>query len=289
MSPRGHAPHPRGRRRLDQALVDLGLVDSRNRAQALIRAGEVSVDGQREDKPGHWVKLEAEILLRSRPAYVGRGGLKLAGALDQLGIAAEGKVCLDVGASTGGFTDCLLQRGARLVYAVDVGRAQLAWSLRQDPRVVCLERQDIRALPTLAEPPVLAVVDVSFISLRLVLDAVARRLAPGSDILALLKPQFEAGREQVGKGGIIRSAAVHRQVLEEVATWCVAQGWSLQGACPSPIQGGDGNHEFFLFFKLTAADGLGEASAAPRPEAHSLDLEALWTACGVSLPAESGT
>lgn len=253
------APTPRGRRRLDQALLDLGLVDSRSRAQALIRAGEVSVDGQREDKPGHWVKLNATIQLKSRPAYVGRGGLKLAGALDRLDIAVEGLCCLDVGASTGGFTDCLLQRGAALVYAVDVGRAQLAWSLRQDPRVLSLERQDVRHLGPLPVTPCLAVVDVSFISLRLVLPAVARLLAPGGSVLALVKPQFEAGREQVGRGGIVRSETVHRQVLAQLAAWCQDQGWRMRGACPSPITGGDGNREFFLWLDLAGSEGLDQA------------------------------
>lgn len=290
MSPAPTGTAPRGRRRLDQALQDLGLVDSRSRAQALIRAGEVTVDGRREDKPGHLIRLDAMVQLRARPRYVGRGGLKLAGALERFAITVAERVCLDVGASTGGFTDCLLQQGASLVYAVDVGRAQLAWSLRQDPRVVCLERQDIRSLPPLPQTPSLAVVDVSFISLRLVLGAVATLLSPGGDLLLLVKPQFEAGREQVGKGGIVRSPAVHRTVLREIATWCLAQGWSLQGACASPIQGGDGNQEFFLWVSLSrqaapsevGTDGALHGGLEPA-------LEAMLQACGLGLDQAGGS
>lgn len=239
-------PAPVARQRLDQLLVDRGLVDSRNRAQALIRAGEVTVNGQREDKPGHQLPVDAEIVLRARPPYVGRGGIKLAGALDRLSIAVDGRVCLDVGASTGGFTDCLLQRGAVQVFAVDVGRAQLAWSLRQDERVLSMERQDIRRLEPLQPPPELAVIDVSFISLTQVLPAVRNLLAPGGEVIALVKPQFEAGRAQVGRGGVIRDAAVHRAVLLRLTEWCRQAGWQVLGACPSPLPGGDGNREFFL-------------------------------------------
>lgn len=284
MSPAPPETAPRGRRRLDQALLDLGLVDTRSRAQALIRAGEVTVDGRREDKPGHLVRLDAMIQLRARPRYVGRGGLKLAGALERFGITVAERVCLDVGASTGGFTDCLLQQGAGLVYAVDVGRAQLAWSLRQDPRVVCMERQDIRSLSPLPQTPSLAVVDVSFISLRLVLGAVATLLSPGGDLLVLVKPQFEAGREQVGKGGIVRSPEVHRTVLRAIATWCLAQGWSLQGACPSPIQGGDGNQEFFLWVSTAGQAGPAERGTEG-PTLGDLEpaLEAMLRACGLDL------
>lgn len=257
-------PHHRpaaGRRRLDQLLVDRGLVDSRTRAQALVRAGEVTVNGQREDKPGHQVPEDADLVLRARPPYVGRGGSKLEGALERFEIDVRGRICLDVGASTGGFTDCLLQRGAAHVYAVDVGRAQLAWSLRQDPRVESLERQDIRNLPPLPRAPTLAVVDVSFISLRAVLPAVRRSIAAGSPVLALVKPQFEAGREQVGHGGVVRDPAVHQSVLQDLAAWCATEGWRILGACPSPLAGGDGNREFFLLvaFGEAQADDLDPA------------------------------
>ena len=260
------------RSRLDQLLVDRNLVDSRNKAQALIRAGEVTVNGQRADKPGHTVPADAEITLRARPPYVGRGGLKLQGALDSLGIDVDALVCLDVGASTGGFTDCLLQRGAVLVYAIDVGRSQLAWSLRQDPRVVCMERQDIRRLPPLPQPPTLAVIDVSFISLTSVLPAVRSLLVPDGRLLALVKPQFEAGRGQVGHGGIVRDPAVHRAVLERLVAWCRENGWSILGACPSPLPGGDGNREFFLHL------------AGGNPPVESLDAAAVIAACGLDQP-----
>ncbi len=232
------------KQRLDLLLVERGLCASRNRAQALIRAGEVRVDGQVFDKPGMSVPRSARIELRERLPYVGRAGGKLAAALDAFDIDPAGRICLDVGASTGGFTDCLLQRGAHRVYAVDVGRAQLAWPLRQDPRVVNLERQDIRRLPELPEPIELAVVDVSFISLRLVLPAVFPRLTDRAPIIALVKPQFEAGRDQVGKGGIVREPEVHARVLASILRWAETQGWHASAAIASPITGSAGNREF---------------------------------------------
>ncbi len=260
-------PAAPARQRLDQLLVDRGLVDSRTRAQALIRAGEVTVNGRREDKPGHQLPVDAEIVLRARPPFVGRGGIKLDGALERLGIVVKGLVCLDVGASTGGFTDCLLQRGAVQVFAVDVGRAQLAWSLRQDPRVLSMERQDIRRLEPLQPPPELAVIDVSFISLTLVLPAVRPLLSSKGSVVALVKPQFEAGRAQVGRGGVIRDPELHRAVLARLVDWCHEAGWRILGACPSPLPGGDGNREFFLH--LMAGEGPGD----------SLDQAAVLAAC----------
>lgn len=241
--------------RLDQLLVDRGLAESRSRAQALIRAGEVRVDGQLQDKPGLRVPLAAEIQLRAAPPYVGRGGFKLAHALDAFGLDPGGLICLDVGASTGGFVDALLQRGAARVYAVDVGTAQLAWKLRGDPRVVCMERTDIRAVEALPEPVGLATVDVAFISLTRVLPAIRPLLAADACLIALVKPQFEAGRGQVGKKGVVRDPAVRREAVRAVIAAALAGGWRLLGATPSPIQGAEGNQEFLLLLGMPAAPG----------------------------------
>jgi 23S rRNA (cytidine1920-2'-O)/16S rRNA (cytidine1409-2'-O)-methyltransferase len=237
------------RQRLDVLLVEMGLADSRARAQALIRSGSVRVNHQVFDKPGMAVPVDAQVEVRAAPPYVSRGGLKLASALDAFPVHPGDRLCLDVGASTGGFTDVLLQRGARHVLAVDVGRGQLAWALRQDPRVTNMERTDIRALTRLPDRPSLAVVDVAFISLRLVLPAVARHLAAGGDVIALVKPQFEAGRGAVGRGGVIRDPGLRRQVLADVLTWMVADGWSVRDILPSPITGGDGNQEYLVWLR----------------------------------------
>jgi len=235
------------KRRLDVLLVERGLVESRERAQSLIRAGAVLVDDQPVDKPGARVPANAHLRLRETLPYVSRGGLKLQAALDAFAIDVTGLVAVDVGASTGGFTDCLLQRGAARVYAVDVGYGQLAWSLRQDPRVVVMERTNIRYLEALPERVDLATVDVSFISLELVLPAVVRLLKPGGRIIALIKPQFEAGREQVGKGGVVRDPGVHRAVLHRVLTWAAHQGMILLGLIRSPLEGPAGNVEFLAY------------------------------------------
>ena len=245
------------KQRLDQRLVDLGWTESRSKAQALIRAGEVFVDGQRRDKPGMPVALEAQIHVRERPAWVGRGGHKLDFALTRFGLSPEGLACLDVGASTGGFTDVLLARGASLVHAVDVGRAQLAWTLRQDPRVNNLERTDIRTLEILEPTPMMAAIDVAFISLRAVLPAVGALCAPGAPVVALVKPQFEAGRRDVGRGGIVRDETVHRRVLVEVMETALEADWSLVAAAPSPILGGEGNREFLLHMRSPGAADRG--------------------------------
>jgi 23S rRNA (cytidine1920-2'-O)/16S rRNA (cytidine1409-2'-O)-methyltransferase len=241
------------RERLDVVLVQRGLADTRARAQALIRSGRVSVAGQREDKPGTLIPSDARVEVREPMPYVSRGGYKLAAALDAFGVDPRGLTCLDVGASTGGFTDVLLQRGARRVYAVDVGRGQLAWKLRADERVVSLERTDIRAVRSLPEPVDLAVADVAFISLRLVLPALEALLRPDGRLVALVKPQFEAGRAQVGRGGIVRDPAVHRQVLRDVAGWAAGQGWRLAGAARAAVEGASGNQEFLLFLGRPAA------------------------------------
>ena len=239
----------KGKERLDKLLVDRGLIETRARARAAIMAGEVRVNGERVDKAGTPVPIDAAIEVAAPMPYVSRGGFKLAGALDAFGVAAAGRVCADVGACTGGFTDVLLQRGAARVYAIDVGQGQLEWKLRQDPRVVVLERTNARYLESLPEPVDLAVIDVSFISLRLILPAVARWLAPAADVVALIKPQFEAGPESVGKGGIVRDPAVRRRVLEDVLGWAVTNGWSVAGLTPSSIQGTDGNVEYLAWLR----------------------------------------
>jgi 23S rRNA (cytidine1920-2'-O)/16S rRNA (cytidine1409-2'-O)-methyltransferase len=251
-----------GRDRLDSILVQRGLASSRNRAQAVIRAGEVTVNGHRFDKPGMTVPLDSVIEVREPPPYVGRGGLKLEAALAAFEIDPRDRSCLDVGASTGGFTDCLLQRGARQVFAVDVGRAQLAWPLRQDARVINMERTDIRRVSSLPLPIELAVIDVAFISLRLVLPSVAPLLGEGADLIALVKPQFEAGRDRVGRGGIVRDPEVHREVLQEVLAWSRQQGWRARGLMDSPIQGSAGNREFLLWLDRESNPSLGAESAS---------------------------
>ena len=237
--------------RLDQLLVERGLAESREQARRLIMAGEVWVDEQLCDKPGRAVAVAATIRVRTPLPYVSRGGLKLAAALDRFGIAVAARVAVDVGASTGGFTDCLLQRGVQRVYAVDVGYGQLAWKLRSDPRVVPLERTNVRYLERLPDGALadLAVVDASFISLALVLPATLRLLHPDGEIVALIKPQFEAGRGQVGKGGVVRSAAVHRAVLEETIAQTARLGLTVGGLTASPLRGPAGNVEFLIWLR----------------------------------------
>ena len=227
-----------------------GLAESRTKAQALVMAGQVLVDGVVVDKPGTRVKPDADVRLRGASSrFVSRGGEKLAGALDALGIDPAGRSCLDVGASTGGFTDCLLQRGARRVVAVDVGHGQLHEKLRADPRVRVVERANVRHLERSAlgdEPVDLVVVDVSFISLRLVLPRLAE-LAPRADWLLLVKPQFEVGREQVGKGGVVRDDALRQAAADEVRAAAEALGWRFAGQVDSPVPGPKGNREIFLW------------------------------------------
>jgi 23S rRNA (cytidine1920-2'-O)/16S rRNA (cytidine1409-2'-O)-methyltransferase len=234
------------KRRLDTLLVERGLVESRERAQSLILAGKVKVDGKMAHKPGKRVPIDAEITLEEALPYVSRGGLKLEEALKRFRLDPSGLICADVGASTGGFTDCLFQHGAAKVYAIDVGYGQLAWKLRQDPRVVVLERTNIRYLQSLPELIDLATIDVSFISLELVLPPVLNFLKPGGQIIALIKPQFEAGREQVGKGGVVKDPEVHGQVLHKVATMTQDLGLQVLGLIPSPLKGPAGNVEFFI-------------------------------------------
>jgi len=242
------------RERLDKLLVDRNLAASRERARALVMSGAVLVAGRPETKPGTLVDAAAEISLRAEDhPYVSRGALKLEKGLDAFAIDPAGLVALDVGASTGGFTDLLLRRGAARVYALDVGYGQLAWSLRQDPRVVVLERQNARTIdPALVpEPCDLAVIDVSFISLTLVLPRVAELLRPppGKPIVALVKPQFEVGRAQVGKGGVVRDPDIRRGAVERVRTWAAAHGLAPGQDVESPITGPAGNVEYLLLLR----------------------------------------
>jgi 23S rRNA (cytidine1920-2'-O)/16S rRNA (cytidine1409-2'-O)-methyltransferase len=237
------------RRRLDQALVERGLVTSRERAQAMVRAGLVRVAGVTMGEPDQMVTAEQAIEVAGTTTYVSRGGEKLAAALDAFAIDPSGRTCLDVGASTGGFTDVLLQRGAARVIAVDVGYGQLAWSLRQDPRVTVLERVNIRHLERLPMPADLAVIDVSFISLRLVLPRVRELLTPPGDVVVLVKPQFEVGKGAVGKGGVVRDPEQHREVVSGLSEFAREIGYTVAGEIPSPIVGAKGNREFLLYLK----------------------------------------
>lgn len=242
----------RAKERLDVLVVNHGLAPSRERARALILAGQVTVDGQVISKAGTSVKVDAHVDLTT-PAhpYVGRGGLKLAHALDTFGVIVAGRRALDIGASTGGFTDVLLQRGARDVIALDVGHGQLDWKLRTDPRVLVREGVNARALTRADVPHAVDIVtvDVAFISLRLILPALPPFLAPHADIVALVKPQFEAGRDQVGKGGLVKDPRVHEAVVEKVTDQAAESGLTRVAMTPSPITGATGNREFFLHLK----------------------------------------
>ena len=233
--------------RLDVLLVQRGLLESREKAKAVIMSGEVFVAGQRVDKAGTMIDPEAEIEVRgSHCPYVSRGGLKLEKALRDFGVDPTGYVCSDSGASTGGFTDCLLQKGAKKVFAIDVGYGQLAWSIRTDPRVVCMERTNIRYVTPedIGEPLDLSVVDVSFISLNIVLPAIRELLKPDGQVLCLIKPQFEAGREKVGKKGVVRDPAVHMEVLENFIALAKRLDLTIQNLTFSPVKGPEGNIEF---------------------------------------------
>jgi len=232
--------------RLDHLLVQRGLADSGSQAQALIMAWQVRVDGQVVSKPGTRVQVDAPVEVQAGLPYVSRGGQKLAGALDAFHLSVNDAICADVGASTGGFTDCLLQRGAARVYAIDVGYGQLAWKLRQDSRVINMERTNARTLETLPEAVDVVTVDASFISLGLILPAVVGWLKAQAAVIPLVKPQFEAGREQVGKGGVVRDADVHRQVLQSVVDSAASVGLWCRSGIRSPLIGPAGNIEFLL-------------------------------------------
>jgi 23S rRNA (cytidine1920-2'-O)/16S rRNA (cytidine1409-2'-O)-methyltransferase len=271
------------RLRLDQLLVERGLAESRNRAQALILAGEVELAGAgtRSLKPGQLVAADASVALVEKPRWASRAGAKLEAALDAFGVDPSGLTCLDAGASTGGFTDVLLERGARVVYAVDVGRAQLVDRLRRDPRVVSMERTNLRELRSLPEPIDLVTLDLSFISLRLVLPAVRGLLVPGGRVVALVKPQFEAGREAVPRGGVVRDPAVHREVLLRFGEDAAAAGFVPAAVIRSPVIGTEGNVEFLALLlppgalvrraafaeQVEAAVGVGEGAGEGAGEA----------------------
>ncbi len=241
------------KQRLDKLMVERGLTPSREKAQALIMAGQVVVGDHTVDKSGHQVLKDADIRIKGDVLpYVSRGGLKLRKALDQFEIDVSGLVAIDVGASTGGFTDCLLQAGVLKVFAVDVGHGQLAWKLQKDSRVINIEKTNIRYLTPeqLGETPDLAVIDASFISLSKVLPATVALVKPGGRIIALIKPQFEVGKGEVGKGGIVRDPAAHQKVIDDVSHTAQTMGLLVAGLCESPITGADGNREFLILLDL---------------------------------------
>jgi 23S rRNA (cytidine1920-2'-O)/16S rRNA (cytidine1409-2'-O)-methyltransferase len=239
--------------RLDTLMVRRGLAEDRDHARRMIMAGQVRVADEVVVKPGRQVAPDATVTLVEQPPFVSRGGEKLDAALTQFELDVAGWTMADVGASTGGFTDCLLQRGARRVYAIDVGYGQLDWGLRNDPRVVVMERTNARYLESLPEPVDLVTVDVSFISLRLIFPAVVRWLTEGGHVIALIKPQFEARRVEVERGGVVSDPAVHRRVLERVLEAAADSGLGLQGLIPSPLRGPAGNVEFLGWWWLGAA------------------------------------
>lgn len=238
------------KQRLDVAVFERGLAASRHKAQGMIMAGEVSVNGVQVDKPGTRVTDDDELTIRNKPRFVSRGGEKLAGALDDFAFDVTDKVCADVGASTGGFTDCLLQNGAARVYAIDVGYGQLDYRLRQDERVVVMERTNARYVETLGEPVDFVVVDASFISLRLLLPPIKGWLKPQADVITLIKPQFEAGKDDVGKGGVVRDSDIHKRVILDVIDFAQSQGFAVRGLTQSPIKGPAGNIEFLAWFQI---------------------------------------
>ncbi|MBE2220827.1 MAG: TlyA family RNA methyltransferase [Anaerolineae bacterium] len=244
--------------RIDKLLVEKELAPTRAKGQALILAGEVFLDGKRVDKAGTAVPYDADITLKTPMPYVGRGGFKLAGALETFGIGVNGRLCADVGACTGGFTDVLLQNGAAKVFAIDVGYGQLDWNLRQDERVAVMERTNARYLETLDNQVSFVCIDVSFISLRLILPAVKKWLIKKADIVTLIKPQFEAGPKQVGKGGIVKETAVHQQVLHDIIYWAQNNGYAFVDVMQSPVKGSDGNIEFLAWFNVGERPLLGQ-------------------------------
>lgn len=232
--------------RLDVLLVERGLVPSRKTGQRLIMAGRVRVAGELAHKPGQNVPVDASVTVKAGQRFVSRGGFKLEEALNQFQLDVTDMVVADIGASTGGFTDCLLQRGAKRIFAIDVGYGQIAWKLRQDPRVIVIERTNARYLEELPEPVDLVTIDASFISLKLLLPSASGWLNDRGKLLALIKPQFEAGRQFVKKGGVISDPQVHRQVLLDLLSWIEEQGWGVMGLVPSPLRGPAGNVEFLV-------------------------------------------
>ncbi len=263
--------------RLDIMLVSRGLAASREKAKAIIMAGQVYVNGQKEDKAGSMFDVQAPIEVRGETLrYVSRGGLKLEKAMNSFPITLDGRVCMDVGASTGGFTDCMLQNGAVKVYSVDVGRGQLDWGLRNDPRVVCMEKTNIRyTVPEdIDEAPSFVSIDVSFISLTKVLGPVRALMTMGGQVVALIKPQFEAGREKVGKKGVVRDPLVHEEVIEKVVLFAQSQHFQVRGLDYSPIKGPEGNIEYLVWLEKMPEDaeivdwqqGIAEVVAAAHGE-----------------------
>jgi len=237
------------RKRLDQILVDRGLIRSRERAKAMIMAGKVLVNGIKIDKPGTQVNQDALIDVKAPDhPYVSRGGLKLEKALQSFPVSVQDAVCLDIGASTGGFTDCLLKFGAKKVYAVDVGYGQIDWSLRQDDRVVVIERTNIRNLryDAIGQPMDVVVADTSFISLKTVIPSAEKFMRTGTNIMALIKPQFEAGKEHVGKGGIVKDAEIRNQVKQDITLFFQDRGYKVNGTVTSPVLGAKGNEEYVI-------------------------------------------
>ena len=260
------------KKRLDVLLTELGYVDSRSKAQAIIMAGQVYVDGQKADKPGISYEETVSIEVRGESCpYVSRGGLKLEKALRDFGVKPEGFVCSDSGASTGGFTDCLLQQGAKKVFAIDVGYGQLDWKIRSDPRVVVMERTNIRYVTPedLGEPLDLSVIDVSFISLKIVLPTIKTLLKENGQVLCLIKPQFEAGREKVGKKGVVREPETHIEVLDNFVALADSLGFHILGLTFSPVKGPEGNIEFLGHLTLADVAGIRPDTAQVVAEAHS--------------------
>lgn len=260
------------KKRLDVLLTEQGYAENRTKAQAIIMSGLVYVDGQKADKPGVSYEEHVQIEVRSGGCpYVSRGGLKLEKALRDFGVNPEGYVCSDSGASTGGFTDCLLQQGASKVFAIDVGYGQLDWKIRSDPRVVVMERTNVRYVTPeqLGEPLDLSVVDVSFISLKIVLPVIKTLLKPTGQVLCLIKPQFEAGREKVGKKGVVREPETHKEVLDGFVALAEGLGFKILGLTFSPVKGPEGNIEFLGHLTLDEEPGILPDTAAVVAEAHS--------------------
>lgn len=244
------------KKRLDLVVFEEGHTDSREKAKALIMAGQVYVNGQKELKAGAQIKADDKIEVRgSKMPYVSRGGYKLAKAMKTWNLSLDGKICMDIGASTGGFTDCMLQNGAVKVYSIDVGYGQLAWKLRSDERVVNLERTNFRYVTDeqIPEPVDFASVDVSFISLKIILPVLRERLAAGGQAVCLIKPQFEAGKEKVGKKGVVRDQKVHVEVVENITNFAVECGFTLKGVTFSPIKGPEGNIEYLMYIEKSEA------------------------------------
>ena len=259
------------KKRLDVLLTEQGYADTRSKAQAIIMSGNVYVDGQKADKPGISYEETVQLEVRGETCpYVSRGGLKLEKALRDFGVKPEGYVCSDSGASTGGFTDCLLQQGASKVFAIDVGYGQLDWKIRSDPRVVVMERTNIRYVTPeqLGEPLDLSVIDVSFIGLEIVLPTIKTLLKPTGQVLCLIKPQFEAGKENVGKKGVVRDPKIHQMVLDNFVSLVHSLGFTILGLTFSPVKGPEGNIEFLGHLTLAECEGIEPNTAAVVADAH---------------------